>query len=107
VTFALYVFGIMEPYVPLSELHELWSKNVHDYLSDAKIDSGWGWTSMLAYGDFVNFIGIAVLAGVTVLCYLVILPILLGRKDIVYVILALLEVIVLVVAASGIIEIGH
>ncbi len=107
VTFALYVFGVMEPYLPRHELSEHWQKNVHEYLTDAEIEPGWGWVKMLGYGDFVNFIGIAILAGVTVPCYLSIVPLLLKKKDMIYVVLVLLEVIVLSVAASGIIAVGH
>ena len=110
VTFALYAFGIMKPYVPLGKLPEHWQKEVDDYLSEAgeaEIEAGWGWVKMLGYGDFVNFIGIAILAGVTVPCYLAIIPLLLKRNDTIYVVLALLEAIVLVVAASGIIAVGH
>jgi hypothetical protein len=61
----------------------------------------------LGYGDFVNFIGIAILAGITVPCYLSIVPLLLKKKDTTYVILVLLEVIVLCVAASGVINVGQ
>ena len=107
VTFALYVFGVMEPYLPRSELSEHWQKNVDEYLTEAEIEPGWGWTRMLGYGDFVNFIGIAILAGITVPCYLSIIPLLLKKKDTIYVVLVLLEVIVLSVAISGIIKVGH
>ena len=107
ITFALYVFGVMQPHVPLESLSEHWSKSVHEYLHDAEIEAGWGWVRMLRCGDFVNFIGVAILAGVTVLCYLAIMPLLLKRRDTIYAILALLEVVVLLVAASGVIAVGH
>jgi hypothetical protein len=106
-TFALYVFGIMEPHIALEELPQHWGKSVRDYLVDTKIDTGWSWVGMLGYGDFVNFIGIAALAGVTIICYLAIVPGLLKSKDVTYSVLALLEVLVLVLAASGIIAAGH
>ena len=111
VTFALYVFGIMEPYIPVEKLPEYWELKVGEepgeYLYEANIEAGWGWVRMLGYADFVNFIGIAFLAGITIFCYMSIIPLLLRRKDFIYTILALLEVVVLVVAASGIIEVGH
>lgn len=107
VTFALYVLGIMEPYIPLAKLPEYWTMSAHEYLTEAKIDTGWSWVRMLGHGDFVNFVPIAGLAGVTVFCYLSIVPLLLKSKDKVYAILVLLEAIVLAIAASGIIEVGH
>ncbi|MHC4126832.1 MAG: DUF1634 domain-containing protein [Planctomycetota bacterium] len=107
ITFALYVFGILGPYIPLKELPQHWSKKVDEYLTDAEIHAGWSWVGMLKYGDFVNFIGIAVLAGVTVLSYLAIVPLLLKSRDYIYAALAALEVLVLAAAASGIIAGGH
>jgi hypothetical protein len=106
-TFVLYVSGAMKPYVPVEDLSTHWKKCVQDYLHDAEIEPGWGWLMMLRYGDFLNFIGIAILAGVTLLCYLSIVPMLLRKRDYIYAVLALLEVIVLMGAASGIISAGH
>jgi hypothetical protein len=107
ITYALYVFGIMDPYIPLDKISDYWSMNVHDYLEHAEIKNGWAWLGMLKYGDFINFIGIALLAGVTIMCYAAIVPTLLKNKDTVYAILALLEVIILGAAASGILAVGH
>ena len=106
ITFGLYAFGIMDPYIPLDKISKYWSMNVNDYLHHTNIKSGWAWLGMLKYGDFVNFIGIATLAGVTILCYAAIVPTLLKNKDTVYAIIAILEVIVLTVAASGILGAG-
>lgn len=107
ITYALYVFGIMDPYIPLDKISNYWSMNVHDYLEHTQIKAGWAWLGMLKYGDFINFIGIAILAGVTIICYAAIVPTLLKNKDTVYAILAVIEVIVLSAAASGILAVGH
>jgi hypothetical protein len=107
ITFALYTTGIMDPYIPMDKISNYWSMNVHDYLEHAGIKDGWGWVGMIKYGDFVNFIGIAILAGVTIICYAAIVPTLLKNKDIVYAILAVLEVVILGAAASGILAVGH
>jgi hypothetical protein len=107
VTFALYVSGIMEPHIPLDELPEHWTRSVGEYLDGAGIEAGWSWVGMVGKGDFVNFIGIAALAGVTVLAYLAIIPLLIKRKDIIYAVLASVEVLVLLAAASGLIAGGH
>lgn len=106
ITFGLYALGIMDPYIPLDKISEYWNMNVNDYLHHANIKAGWAWTGMLKYGDFVNFLGIAILAGVTILCYAAIVPTLLKSNDKVYAALAILEVIILSVAASGILGTG-
>ncbi|MBW2172428.1 MAG: DUF1634 domain-containing protein [Deltaproteobacteria bacterium] len=106
ITFVLYAFGIMKPYIPLDEISGYWGYSVHEYLELTKIGTGWSWVGMLQYGDFINFIGIALLAGVTIMCYLAIVPMLLKSNDKVYAILALIEVAVLTLAASGILAVG-
>ena len=115
ITFGAYVSGIMAPAVPLDQVPNYWHLGVHEYLEAVNQDhlklahppTGWAWMTMLGKGDFVNFIGIAILGGITIICYLAILPTLLRKKDNVYVTMALLEVVVLTLAASGILAVGH
>lgn len=107
ITFGLYAFGILDPYIPLNKISKYWSYNVNDYLAHAEIKAGWAWLGMLKYGDFINFVGVAILAGVTIFCYAAIVPTLLKSKDVVYAVLAVLEVIILSAAASGILAVGH
>ena len=102
ITFALYVFGIVSPYVPLDKLSNYWSLGVEDYLHELDIPTGWVWLGMLGYSDFLNFIGIAFLAGVSIICYIAIVPTLWRNDDKIYAVLAILEVIVLTAAAAGI-----
>ena len=107
ITFGLYTFGILDPYIPLDKISNYWSMNVHDYLKHAEIKAGWAWLGMIKYGDFINFIGVAILAGVTIFCYASIVPTLLKNNDKVYAILAVLEVGILSAAASGLLAVGH
>lgn len=102
VTFALYVFGIVKPYVPLNELSNYWSLGVNDYLHELNIPTGWAWLGLLGYSDFLNFVGIAFLAGISIICYIAIIPGLLRSGDKIYAVIAILEVIVLSAAAAGI-----
>jgi hypothetical protein len=106
ITFAIYAFGIMKPYIPRANVSQYWSHSVSEYLHMANVNAGWSWLGMLNYGDFINFIPIAILAGTTVICYLSIIPILWRNNDKVYAAIAMLEVIVLSVAASGILGSG-
>jgi hypothetical protein len=115
VTFGLYVSGILTPAVPLDQVSDYWNLGVHEYLEEVNHDhlhmehspTGWAWTAMLAKGDFLNFVGIAILAGVTIICYLAIVPTLLRKKDTAYLTMALVEALVLILAASGILAVGH
>jgi hypothetical protein len=107
ITFAIYALGILKPYIPRNQISNFWTTNVHEYLQHTNIKTGWHWVGMLNYGDFINFIGIAFLAGTTIICYLSIIPILLKNNDKVYAGLALVEVVILSLAASGILTVGH
>ena len=116
ITFALYVFGIMKPAIPVDQIANYWSTPVHDYLvnidnnflhRDGNLITGWKWVSLIGFGDFLNFIPVAILSGVTILCYGAIVPGLFAKGDKAYAIMAILEVIILTAAASGILAVGH
>jgi len=114
VTFAVYVFGIMKPAVPLNEIAGYWNQDVHSYLVAIntnflhldKLPTGWSWLGLINRGDFVNFIPIAMLSGVTIACYIAIVPGLFQRGDKAYAIMAVVEVLILTLAASGLLAVG-
>ncbi|MEO5360130.1 MAG: hypothetical protein H7843_06725 [Nitrospirota bacterium] len=106
ISFAIYAIGILPPFVPVEDLPKLWGMSVHDYLSKTGIHEGWSWLKLLNKGDFLNFLGIAFLGGVTIVCFLAIIPILIRKKDYVYALIAALEVTVLILAASGLLKTG-
>jgi hypothetical protein len=106
ITFAIYMLGIIKPYVPVTEISNFWTLNVSDYLEQARAPHGWGWVGMIGYADFLNFVPIAVLAGVTILCFLAIVPLLWKQNDRIYAVFSLLEALILAVAASGILGAG-
>lgn len=105
-TFVLYVFGLIKPHVPVDEISNYWGMKVDEYLDHAGIEKGWAWIGNLSKSDFLNFVPIAFLAAVTVICYLTIIPIFFKKKDVVYTILTFLEVMVLALAASGVLPTG-
>lgn len=106
VTFVIYVFGILPAAVPKSDLPNYWIHSVHEYLDKAGVEAGWSWILQLGKGDMLNFAPIAFLGAVTIFCFLRIIPILFRKKDTLYGFLAIIEVLVLTVAASGILGVG-
>lgn len=115
ITFGLYVFGIMDPAVPLEVVSSLWSQPVHDYLVTINtnylhlehLPTGWAWVKLIGKGDFLNFLPVAILSGVTIVCYAVIVPGLFRRKDTAMAFIAIAEVVILTLAASGLLAVGH
>lgn len=107
VTFAIYVLGLATPVVPLEDLPKYWSMPVGQYLAATGLGTGWSWLGLIGRGDFMNFIGIAFLSGVTILCYFRILPIPFRNREFLFSAILLLETVVLILGASGILSAGH
>jgi hypothetical protein len=106
IPFFVYISGVLPTYVPIDNLPKYWTMRVHDFNVALNAPTGWGWVSLVGKGDYLNFVGIAMLSGLTILCYLVILPILFRKKDTAYAVLAIVEVLVLSLAASGLLKVG-
>ena len=94
-----YLSGALSPYVPLEELPRLWHMSMNEYLAAARVPSGWGWVALAGRGDYVNFIGVALLASITLVCYLRALRGFLRRGERVYAALAAAQLLVLLAAA--------
>jgi hypothetical protein len=115
VTFTLYMTGLVQPGIPIEELPRLWTLSAHEYLDVVnheflhrpEVVNGWRWVYLLGMGDYLNFVGIALLSAVTIVCYMGVIPSLLRKKDWIYATIAALEVIVLTLAASGLVAVGH
>lgn len=105
-TFLLYVAGIVKPYVALHELPQLWGLSAVEFRRAASTPAGWGWLRLAAMGDYMNFFGVVLLATVTVPCYLRVLPIFHRTRERIFVVIVVLEVIVLSLAASGLLVLG-
>jgi hypothetical protein len=104
VTFSAYIFEILTPHVPIKDLPKYWGLPAHEYTKVLNISTGWSWVRMLGKGDFINFVGIAILASITIICFLAIIPVLFRKKDSVFLVFSLLEISVLLVALSGILR---
>jgi hypothetical protein len=106
VFFLIYILGIISPHVPLSQVSQLWTESSHNYMQAAGIQPGWAWVGHLGYGDMIIYVPIALLAGVTIVCYIGVIPKFLKSKEYILVVIAILEVVVLLGAASGLLQGG-
>jgi hypothetical protein len=106
--FAIYMSGIMGSYVPMKEVIQLWTKSSHHYMQAADLHAGWHWVSKVGYGDFFVYIPIVMLAGITIVCYIGVIFKFMKSKEYLLVAIAGVEVLVLLAAASGILQVhGH
>ena len=106
-SFAAYLFGMLQPHVPLEQLPTLWNLPVTTYLQRTDTPTGWGWLALVNKGDLANLIGISLLMGCSVPALLGLIPLYLKRRDYAYAGICALIVMVLVLAASGILAGGH
>ena len=106
VTYTLYVLGVLTPQIPLEEMPRLWSQSAAAYRAAGNIPQGWGWLALVGKGDMCNFIGIAFLAALTIFCFVQLAIGLVRQKQWLMAIIAILEVLVLSLAASGVLVAG-
>jgi len=106
VTYFIYLTGILPAHVDMLYLPEVWGKNVDEYLHLTGTPHGWEWTHLLMKGDFLNYIGFALLGLMTVACYTLLVRGYIRQKDWTYTVISILEILVLCVAASGILGSG-
>jgi len=106
ITFIIYLSGIIEPYVPIDTLQNLWNLPSGEFLEKLNIHEGWTWVYLLGNGDFLNFLGIALLGLLTIVAYLTLVFAYFKKGDKIYATIAVAEILVLLLAASGILGSG-
>lgn len=106
ITYALYVFGVLEPLIPLEDLPRLWTHDAATYRAAGNIPQGWGWLALVNHGDMCNFLGIAFLAALTIICFLQLAWNLAKHRERLMMVIAIAEVLVLSLAASGVLVTG-
>ncbi len=107
VTFLIYILGVLPAYVPPAQIPQLWHLTAYDFLHHIHLKSGWDWVHFLGYGDMLNYVGIIFLAGLTIIGYLAIIPFLFSSGARAVGIIAIFEVLILLLAASGFLHAGH
>jgi|UniRef100_A0A7V6A358 hypothetical protein len=106
IAFAIYLSGILSSYVPMQDIIQLWTESSHHYMQTANIKPGWDWVGKVGYGDFLVYVPIVILAGVTIVCYIGVIFKFLKSREYILVVIASLEVLVLLAAASGVLKSG-
>ncbi len=107
ILFVIYITGVIDPHIQMDQLDKHWCKPASSYLKVAELSGGWSWVSIVHRADYLCFWVIVFLASITVFCYLRIIPIFIRDKDKIYTTIAILEILVLLLAASGIFVVGH
>ena len=101
-TFTLYLIGILTPLVPVAELPRYWSMSAAQYVAATGTPTGWRWVALAGRPDIMNLVGITCVALVTPVCFARLVPEFVRQRDRTFVAIALMELWILVLAASGI-----
>lgn len=106
VTYVIYVLGLLSPHIPMDQLPQLWRLPVGEFLQKSGAPQGWGWALLLGRGDYLNFLGIALLGAMTIIGFITLIPAYVRKRDIPFLIIVIVEVVALLLAASGILGAG-
>jgi hypothetical protein len=107
VVFVLYLTGMLAPHVPLEDLPKYWSLPLYQYLEKTGTPTGWQWISELGYGDAAPLLGVALLASITIVCYFVLFFKFLKRGIRPLVAITVIELFLMLLSASNLIQIAH
>lgn len=106
-SFVGYVTGLLAAHVPPADLPALWGQPVDRFIELTGSPRGWEWLRHLMQGDMAGLLGIAILAGGSVLCLLSLVPLFAARRDRAFVAISLAAAAVILLAASGWLSGGH
>jgi hypothetical protein len=104
--FVGYLFGAA-PHVPIDKLPTLWRGSAADLLAATGLRSGWGWAGLLHRSDMLVLAAIALLTSCSIACLAAVIPIFRSRGETAFVVICILQILVLVLAASGVLATGH
>ncbi|MDD4911841.1 MAG: hypothetical protein PHP57_06055 [Sideroxydans sp.] len=107
VTFLAYVFDWIPARIPLDQMPNVWSLSAHAYIEQTGAPTGWQWLSLISQGDFAGLIGIAWLSGCSILCLAAVMPIYVRDRDWIFVVICVIAMSVQLLAASGMLTVGH
>ena len=106
VGFAAYVFGVV-PHVPMEHLPALWDQPASAYLDQTGLRPGWHWASLVHRSDMLVVAGIAILASCSILSLAAAIRHFARNGEHAFIAICLLEIAVLVLAASGVLVGAH
>lgn len=104
-TFAIAAFGLLPALVPPERLPALWSQPAASFIAQTGVPRGWGWLAHLGHGDMLGHAGIAILAGISTLGLLLLVPMSIADGDRLFALICVIETAILVLASSG--WLGH
>lgn len=104
VSFALYMAGVLQPLVPVDQVSHYWGLSAAEYAKATGTPTGWAWVKDIAKGDMLNYVGIVVLASVSIVSSLTVLPLFARQGEKAHLVISVLLILVLLVSAANILN---
>jgi hypothetical protein len=104
--FLVYASGLVPAFVPPADLPRYWMLPVDRFIAVTGAPQQWAWLGLIGYSDVLNLAAVALLVLVTPVCYARLLPKLFAERDWLQLVLASAQLVVLLVAASGLLAGG-
>ena len=104
--FIFYVSGLFPSTIPVSKISSYWHLSAKEYVNTTKITPKWGWVKELGSGDVQSLASLVFMSLSAPVCLIVMAVAFLRERDRVYAVLAILQSIILIISASGIVA-GH
>ena len=104
--FAAYIFGLAS-HVPIERLPALWGQPAATYLELTGLRPGWHWASLVHRSDMLVLAGIALLASCSIASLIAAIGSFHRGGERVLVAICIVQIAVLVLAASGLLTVGH
>ena len=105
--FLAYAGGLLAPHVAFERMPELWTQPAAAFLEATGVRPGWDWGRLAHRGDMLVLAAIAFLASCSIACLAAVIPVFARRREEVLVAVCVLQIAVLVLAASGMLSGAH
>jgi hypothetical protein len=105
--FLLYFFQIIPAFIDIEKVSGMIQQKLVDYKTQTGIPTGWGWLDLVKYADYISFAAIAFMAGVSIFVYLLLVYVFFKCRDYIFFSIAIIQILVFILAASGLIKAGH
>jgi uncharacterized membrane protein len=102
ITFLLYVFDIVPAHVPVDQLPKYWSLSASEYQRQTGTQPGMGQIKLNGDSDLLCLMAIALLSTISLVSLAAVLTRYVARRDLIYAIIAALNIAILVLAACGV-----
>lgn len=101
VSYFLYLSGWMEAFIPPEKLTGLIGDGLDTFVRESNAPTGWQWLGMLGYSDMLSLGALVSMVGVIFVAYLMALPVVLRRRDTLYLVLVCVQLVLFIVAGMG------